>query len=873
MRHGLRHTGATQSIIPHESPERGRGRGRTIHVAPHAHVDLAWYWTREETRPLLRDIFDGALLPLMEADPAFRFTQDQAFLFEELQAILPPDRWERLRSLVAEGRLEPAGGLYVQPEFAEPCGESLVRQLLYGRRSFEAMFGRTVDCLWNVDSFGQTSQLPQLALQSGIRRMAFMRGMPSDEAAEAPTEFLLRGPDGSRILCHWMAGTYFIGRHGPIAEKLALLSSKCTTDALLLPFGGDLYRHRQSAREIAALVEDAARAAGVPFREVRVSTASAFFDDVEASADSGSAALPERATDLSVPLHLQDLRGTFANRISLKLANRRAERAVLAAEALLALLGGDAAELDPLWKEVLFCQFHDILGGSCIDAVAEDAATRLAEAEASAVSLIGRRLGAREGGPFLAVLNPSAARIAPIRAEASFPKGAFSGGFDAVGEDGPHPCALSSLERHADGSLARAQVEFMAALPPWSVRSFRLVPAATSPAAPVAEGPPVLDNGILLVEIDPSTGDPQRILHRPSGRELLDGPGNLLRFEEESDPDLEGRIGSIGRWAEDGEAIPERVLQGASPSGAWVSVRKRVDGCLVEKEIRLMAGEDLVRFTTAIEVLDRRNRLVWTEFAVRGARAALHAVPFAILERPDGLFPSEHAAGFAVDGGVVAVLDQGTCGRRTAEGRIGTALLRTIADFRDYRAMRAANGFAGEAAGDCTKAAEVGRHVFRYALAFRTSKAGMAAAGHAFNHQPFAFQCTEERTAELWTGASEGFLVTSLRPADGSAVLLRGYETNGAGGTSSLSFARRPVAFEAAPLLEVPAGHRTERDAGPGDPVPDPTGMLYAFDVAPFGIRTFRLVPHASGTSEYRPSGESGTMGNGPGADLAGPEA
>ena len=76
-------------------------------------------------------------------------------------------------------------------------------------------------------------------------------------------------------------------------------------------------------------------------------------------------------------LYLELHRGTYTTHARLKAANRQAERALREIEALGLLIDSNVeserAWLDRAWKTVLLNQFHDILPGSSIEEVYEDA--------------------------------------------------------------------------------------------------------------------------------------------------------------------------------------------------------------------------------------------------------------------------------------------------------------------------------------------------------------------------------------------------------------------------------------------------------------------------------------------------------------------
>ena len=100
---------------------------------PHTHWDREWYLPFEAFRLRLGAVVDG-VLDTLERDRSFTsFTLDgQAIVLEDYVEVRPENE-DRLRALLKAGRLE-VGPSYVLPDEILVGGESLVRNLLLGRR-------------------------------------------------------------------------------------------------------------------------------------------------------------------------------------------------------------------------------------------------------------------------------------------------------------------------------------------------------------------------------------------------------------------------------------------------------------------------------------------------------------------------------------------------------------------------------------------------------------------------------------------------------------------------------------------------------------------------------------------------------------------
>ncbi len=168
-----------------------------IWVVPHTHWDREWYLPFEQFRIHLARFMDD-LLDALETDPGLFFTLDgQAVILEDYLEIRP-DQEERLRRLLASGRLA-VGPSYVLPDEFLVGQESLIRNLLMGRQVCTRNGARPMAVGYAPDTFGHVAQLPQILRGFGIDSFVFWRGL-GDEADRLGAVFQWQGPDGSRVL-------------------------------------------------------------------------------------------------------------------------------------------------------------------------------------------------------------------------------------------------------------------------------------------------------------------------------------------------------------------------------------------------------------------------------------------------------------------------------------------------------------------------------------------------------------------------------------------------------------------------------------------------------------------------------------------------
>lgn len=141
---------------------------------------------------------------LMRKYPSYKYAIDSVMSVEYFK-LHYPEMFEELKQRVKEKRVELMGGTIIAPDTMMPNGESLVRQYLYGTQYFKKHFGIESKVSYYLDSFGQTPQLPQILKKAGFEYHIFWRGARN---LNLPSEFMWKGLDGSKILTHWLYGSY-----------------------------------------------------------------------------------------------------------------------------------------------------------------------------------------------------------------------------------------------------------------------------------------------------------------------------------------------------------------------------------------------------------------------------------------------------------------------------------------------------------------------------------------------------------------------------------------------------------------------------------------------------------------------------------------
>ncbi len=314
-----------------------------------------------------------------DQNPDVTYMIEQTYHYRRLKKHRP-DLVERLKRYIAEGRVEVVGGMISTADSNMPCAESLVRTLLMGQRWFKDQLGAEVKTGWLVDAFGSNAQIPQVFASFGQRDMMSTR-FGGDKRHDV---FYAEGLDGTRML---VAGRDCFSPNLPGPERTRVffdfVQMSRQVDALFA-------KARQSKLDGPVMVDVYVEDETYPPR-LMVERARELMRDAAASGDEAAFSLPRnffaelRATGEAFPIESADLNpeftGTFAQRVEIRLHNRRTEAALLDAEKWLALRGLPwEQKLHDAWWDMGFVHFHDVFTGSHPTRVFDDVLARLDDA-------------------------------------------------------------------------------------------------------------------------------------------------------------------------------------------------------------------------------------------------------------------------------------------------------------------------------------------------------------------------------------------------------------------------------------------------------------------------------------------------------------
>lgn len=794
-----------------EEIEAGHPPAGRLALTGHAHLDLAWLWPVAEARRKGRRTF-ASVLSLMDRYPEFTFNQSSAQLYAWIEED-DPELFERVRERVAEGRWEPVGGSWVENDCQIPGGESMVRQLLYGQRYFEEKFGVRSKVAWLPDAFGFSPALPQILKGAGIEGF-FTYKLNWNEADRFPHDlFLWEGLDGTTVLAHHFdnPGQDYNGNVTPhdLLGTWRNFRGKRYHPESLFSFGwGD-----GGGGPSEEMLENYARLKEFPaLPRLRMTRVEDFFASLPREG------LPRWVGELYLELH----RGTLTTQGRIKKLNREAEHRLVEAEALRAVahaLGREkypARELERAWKTLLLNQFHDILPGSSIHEVYDEAVPQLEGVVTAAEEVRDGALGGPAGDGTSRVVNAS---VWPRPLSVVVPN--LDGDVELEGEPLP-------TQRVEEGVLVCDPERLV---PPLGWVTLRRGGAgsrkpSTTVRASEEDGRFVLENEIIRAEVGPD-GTLWRVFDRKVGREVLDGRGNQLwaytdepREWEAWDVDEDyGREGEEVGGVEGIEVVEEGPLRGS------VRVRRRFRSSRIVQTYRLLAGSRRLDVVTEVEWHERRV-LLRSLFPLRvRSHEATFETMFGAHHRPTHRNTSWDEARFEVSahrfadlsepGYGVALLNDGRYGH-SAEGNVlGISLLRGPL-FPDPLADEGRHRFTFSLLphrGDWTESG-----VVREAL-WLNSPSFVVSGGEGL---PDAFSFCGVEGVELALG--------SLKLAgDGEELILRLYEPHGARGECALRFGVPVERVRRANLLEEPGEELDVR------------GDVVRLFVRPFEVVTLRI--------------------------------
>jgi alpha-mannosidase len=798
----------------------------TIRIVGNSHIDMAWLWPWTETVEVVRNTFQS-VLDLMREYPDFKFTMSSARTYEWMQEKYP-QLFQQIEQRVKEGRWEVIGGMWVEPDLNMPDGESLVRQILVGKRYFQRNFGVDVKIGWNPDSFGYNWQLPQIYKRSGMDYFVTQKLLWAHEFTTFPYKlFWWQAPDGSRLL------TYFPHDYAggidaePLGKDLSIwmpsiYGNKLTDRREMMHLYG-VGDHGGGPTRVMLDHADQLRAPDAVFPKLQFSFARDFFNDME-----------KKLPDMQVPtwngeLYFQYHRGVFTTQSETKRRIRGAEELILNAEkfsSLASLYGRPYPRhgMEQAWKNLLFDHFHDIMPGSGIAVNYLDAKRNLENVDRFANDIgLGamREVAAHvntegEGVPVMIFNSQSWERADVTEAEVQLPAPARQ--VEVVDSHGkPADAQLLSL----DPETYRARFLLLASTPSLGYQTYFVRGTASPPAvrSMLKASADTLENEFIRVKVDLQTGCMTSLFDKRSGTESLapaetdtGGPknstcGNLLQtfVDQPKQWDAWNIDADFEKQHWDLDKADQVKLMEDGPLRAVIRVKNHFQNSTFVRDITLYAGVPRVDVKMQVD-WHEKHILLKVAFPVSvHSDHATYEIPFGSVERPTTRNTPAEQAQFEVPA------------QRWAD----------ISDARHGFSLLNDSKYGYDGKGNVLRLsllrspewpdphADEGHHEFTYSLyphGGTWKDALTIRCGYDVNYKLIPLQVGKHEGAlapehSLLGVQNENVIVTALKKAeDDDALILRFYEWAGKEGDVQLQLPRGAQSASETDLMEKPTG-------------------------------------------------------------------
>lgn len=331
---------------------------KKVHLIGNAHIDPVWLWQWQEGYSEVKATF-RSVLDRMKEFPYFKFTSACSIYYKWIEES-DREMFDEIAARIKEGRWNIAGGWIIQPDCNIPCGESFARHSLIGQRYFKEKFGVTAKTGYNVDSFGHNGNIPKILRNSGMENYVFMRpGIHEKKLMSSLFDW--ESSDGSRVRAYRIPPNY------------------CINDKSFQYFGDIENMAQNENHDMMAFYGIGNHGGGPTIQLLDKMSRELNENYLYSTVDEYFAAVK----DEQVPLLNDDLqfhaKGCYSACSQVKGDNRKSENSLIECEKFSVLSNYlmntpyPGEKLTGAWENVLFNQFHDILGGCSIREAYTDA--------------------------------------------------------------------------------------------------------------------------------------------------------------------------------------------------------------------------------------------------------------------------------------------------------------------------------------------------------------------------------------------------------------------------------------------------------------------------------------------------------------------
>lgn len=833
---------------------------KKVYAVATSHLDTVWRWNLATTiKEYLPDTLEKNF-DLADKYPRYKFNFEGAFRYQLAEEYYPK-HFEYLKGLIEKGSWNVAGSSYENGDVNIPSPEALFRNIIYGNGYFKEKFGKESCDIFLPDCFGFGYALPSIMKHAGLKGLTTQK-LSWGSAYGVPFDLgLWQGVDGSKVYACLNAQSYRYKFSGDIRGDISVIN-KITQNAFesgipqtLHLYGTGDWGGAPTEESVQAIEESVEKNAGSDF-EVVSATSDEIFRDLDKLPKSETARLKTWNNELLMTSHGA---GAYTSRAMNKRLNAQneniadiAEKMCIAAEAN-GVYKYPKENLSRAWKRVIQHQFHDDITGTgnmdiYIDGQSDYYAS-ISEFETEldgAAGAMANELNTSfvtECG--VAVYNPS-----PFRRKNAVSahiklvhNSTFVKVLDATGKEVPSQIIKKSGKEF--------DIVFIADVNAMGYAVYDVVPAnkACEIKTDLAVSLHTLENEKYRVIFN-KNGDLATVIDKKNNINVLDAPIKMAGLTDIGDlpyPAWEMRKKDIDREPEFFANSPEFEIIEAGPARIAIKVSRELDHSFIDQIIYLESGGEFIRVENTVDWRNRRTMLKAVFPFSCYNKTASYDLGLGVIKRENNSeklyeVPAQKWADITEGSGKYGVSVFSDCKYGWDKPSSNTLRLTCL--------HTPTGAFTKQARQDLL---DIGRNNFAFGIFSHEGgfANGTQRQSEIFQKPLIAYQTSSRREGSLESGYSflkinnENAILRCCKLAeDGDGIIVRVNEGSGeALKNVELTFAARIL--EASECL---ANEQAIKKA-------DSKSKKLKFDLAPYGIKTFRIkleAPDKKGRENFK---------------------
>ena len=826
--------------------KRGKkGKKERLYLVPHTHYDAIWVFSKEDYFYININLILKKVINLLGTTKDYKFVIEQVYLLEEVEK-RHIELFKKIRKYVRQGRIEIADGEYLMADTMIPHGETLIREILFGKQYIKKKFGVDVKVMWQADSFGLNAQLPQIYRKSGYKYLAFRRGSPEKK----PSEFIWEALDGTKIISHFMPLGYRAALDLTKLNKSYLkLREAAATNHILMPSGSGVTLPQEDTAEAVKNWNKNNKA------RMQIATPSEFFKALGNCASR----LSIRHGEMFCGKYSEVFPDVASTRIWIKESLRKYENLLLSLEkfaAILSILGKSyPQELETCWKKILFLAFHDVTPGTGMDSIYEEVKQHRGFLNAQLTYLTPNVLNSitqyevnnGDNGDII-VFNPLSWDVSNwAETDLNFDKGQIYR-IDRL-KSGNEEIEVETMRfsRYEDDSLRSTRIGFVANVPATGYKVYKIAAKITAGEQEDIKDESfiriegnIIENKFFKVKFSPATG---LIEVSKNGKTICKGNelvieheiGDLYYHRESFDKPIKTESGKgikygmflIKNFWIDKSSLRRTInIETDYYSLRWpYRLTKKLKPLIwrnkfikFNKKIIIYRDIPRIDFITAVENKHPRIRLR-TKFAtdIKNSKYTCesqfgavdrktnqyYAAPKGWVEQSSGVFPSLRWIDYSDGKKGLTLINKGNPENEVRDGNVYLTLLRSVD-------MLSSDGRMGPAV-PVPDASEFKKYIFNYAVYPHENdwkKAKSYRAGYEFNYDLIALQLPRDKKYKakksFFRIEPDNVIISAIKKEENDKdIIIRFYEASGAETDACLTLFKKPKEVKAVNLMEV----------------------------------------------------------------------